>query len=44
MDENKAAQQVIDWLDQNQAPFIHMADQSWSTPELGLKEFKSSKV
>ncbi len=44
MDENKAAQQVIDWLDQNQAPFIHMADQIWSTPELGLKEFKSSKV
>ncbi|MFN2153008.1 MAG: amidohydrolase, partial [Anaerolineales bacterium] len=44
MDENAAAQQVIDWLDHNQAPFIHMADQIWATPELGLKEFKSSKV
>lgn len=44
MDENVAAQQVIDWLDQNQAPFIHMADQIWATPELGLKEFKSAKV
>jgi aminobenzoyl-glutamate utilization protein B len=44
MDDNAAVQQVIDWLDQNQAPFIQMADQIWATPELGLKEFKSSKV
>ncbi len=44
MDTNESAQEVLDWLDQNQSVFIEMADQIWRTPELAWKEFKSSRL
>jgi aminobenzoyl-glutamate utilization protein B len=44
MDTSESAQEVIDWLDQNQSIFIEIADQIWHTPELAWKEFKSSRL
>jgi len=44
MNISESAQEVIDWLDQNQSMFIEMADQIWRTPELAWKEFKSSRL
>ncbi|NOR83886.1 MAG: amidohydrolase [Ardenticatenales bacterium] len=44
MAESESAQMVINWLDQNQSPFIEMADQIWRTPELAWKEFESSRL
>lgn len=44
MNTNKSTRIVVDWLDQNQSRFIEMADQIWRTPELGWKEFKSSRL
>ncbi len=44
MDTSESKQAVINWLDQNQSQFTEMSDQIWSTPELALKEFKSSHL
>jgi aminobenzoyl-glutamate utilization protein B len=44
MDTNKSAQEVIDWLEENQSRFIEMAVQIWQNPELAWKEFKSSHL
>ena len=44
MESSKSAKEVINWLDQKQSQFTDMADQIWSTPELALKEFKSSHL
>ena len=41
---NESAQVVIDWLDQNQSPFVEMANQIWESPELAWEEFKSSRL
>jgi aminobenzoyl-glutamate utilization protein B len=41
---NESAQVVIDWLDQNQSPFVEMANQIWDSPELAWQEFKSSRL
>jgi aminobenzoyl-glutamate utilization protein B len=41
---NESAQVVIDWLDQNQSPFVEMANQIWESPELAWQEFKSSRL
>jgi len=44
MNTSKSTREVVSWLDQNQSPLIEMADQIWETPELGWKEFKSSRL
>jgi len=44
MPTNESEQEVIRWLEENEAPFIKMADEIWATPELSWKEFKSSKI
>ncbi len=44
MDTNESAQELINWLDQNQSAFTEMADEIWRTPELAWKEFKSSRL
>ncbi|UCF61084.1 MAG: amidohydrolase [Anaerolineaceae bacterium] len=44
MNTNESAQQVIEWLDQNQSIFTEMADEIWRNPELAWKEFKSSHL
>jgi len=44
MDTSESAQEVINWLDQNQSQFIEMADQIWQSPELPWREFKSSRI
>lgn len=36
-------EEIISWLDQNQKPYIQMADFIWENPETAYKEFKSSK-
>ncbi len=36
-------QDLIQWLDDNQTPFIDMADALWAEPEVAWQEFKSSK-
>ena len=40
----KTKQDVINWLEANQNPFIEMADFIWENPETAYKEFKASKV
>lgn len=40
----KTAQEMVDWLDQNQSQFITIADQIWQNPELAWKEFKASRL
>jgi aminobenzoyl-glutamate utilization protein B len=37
-------QEMITWLDQNQAQFIAIADEIWRNPELAWKEFKASRL
>ncbi|MCL4561438.1 MAG: M20 family metallopeptidase [Chloroflexi bacterium] len=37
-------QDVIHWLEENQAPFIRMADEIWENPEIALQEYKASKL
>jgi aminobenzoyl-glutamate utilization protein B len=44
VNNKESAQVVIDWLDQNQDPFIEMSDQIWANPELAWKEFKASRL
>jgi len=44
MEPSKSAQEIIDWLDENQTAFTGMADQIWRTPELAFHEFKSSRL
>ncbi|MBN1937157.1 MAG: amidohydrolase [Anaerolineae bacterium] len=36
-------QDLIQWLEENQAPFVEMADALWAEPEVAWQEFKSSK-
>ena len=35
---------IIDWLEENRARFITMADTIWHTPEVAWHEFKSSRL
>jgi aminobenzoyl-glutamate utilization protein B len=44
MQSNESTQAVLNWLEANQVQYIAMADQIWCTPELALKEFKSSRL
>ncbi len=44
MSTPESAQVVTDWLDQNQAQFIEMADQIWRKPELAWREFEASRL
>lgn len=37
-------QTIINWLEENAPRFTAMSDAIWKTPELGFKEFKSSRV
>lgn len=37
-------QDLIQWLDDNQAPFIDMSDKIWEKPELGWQEFYASQL
>ena len=43
MDHN-AAQEIVNWLHENQMVFTEMADQIWHTPEVAWQEFKSSRL
>jgi aminobenzoyl-glutamate utilization protein B len=44
MQSNESTQMVLNWLEANRAQYIAMADQIWCTPELAMKEFKSSRL
>jgi aminobenzoyl-glutamate utilization protein B len=44
MDTNKAAHEIIHWLEENQTTYSEMADQIWATPEVAWQEFKSSRL
>ena len=44
MDTNKDAQEIIDWLNENQPAFTAMSDQIWAAPEIAWHEFKSSRL
>jgi aminobenzoyl-glutamate utilization protein B len=44
MELHESAREVINWLDQNQSPFIEIADQIWRNPELAWREFKASRL
>jgi aminobenzoyl-glutamate utilization protein B len=44
MDTDQSAQTVIDWLAQNRAGYIEMADQIWCIPELSWREFEASRL
>jgi aminobenzoyl-glutamate utilization protein B len=35
---------ILDWLDDHQGEFTHMADQIWEFAEVSWREFKSSKL
>ena len=37
-------QSIVNWLEQNQAPYIAIADQIWNKPELAWKEFTASRL
>ncbi|MEM7336596.1 MAG: amidohydrolase, partial [Chloroflexota bacterium] len=37
-------QDVVNWLEQNKAQFIQMADEIWANPEVKWEEFKASKL
>jgi len=39
-----SAQEIINWLEENQETFTEMADQIWTTPEVAWHEFKSSRL
>jgi hypothetical protein len=39
----KTKQEILSWLEQNQKPYVQMADFIWENPETAYKEFKSSK-
>ncbi len=40
----KSKQDVIQWLEDNRATFIQMADQIWARPELAFKEFFAARL
>ena len=40
----KTKKDLIQWLDDNQQPFIEVSDAIWATPETAWQEFKSSKL
>jgi aminobenzoyl-glutamate utilization protein B len=40
----KTKTELIQWLDDNQQPFIELSDAIWETPEVAWQEFKSSKL
>jgi len=40
----QSAQEIIDWLNKNQAVFTRMSNQIWQTPEIAYQEFKSSRL
>ena len=40
----RSKQDLIQWLDDNQAPFVGMADAIWDKPEIGWKEFFASQL
>jgi len=42
--DKQSAQEIIKWLDENQAVFTGMSDQIWQTPEIAYQEFKSSRL
>jgi aminobenzoyl-glutamate utilization protein B len=42
--DKQSAQEIIQWLDENQAVFTDMSDQIWQTPEIAYQEFKSSRL
>jgi aminobenzoyl-glutamate utilization protein B len=44
MTPDNTVQNMIAWLDQNQAQFIAMAEKIWHSPELAWKEFKASRL
>jgi aminobenzoyl-glutamate utilization protein B len=44
MQSNESTQAVLNWLEENQVQYAAMADKIWRTPELALKEFKSSRL
>jgi aminobenzoyl-glutamate utilization protein B len=44
MNTESQAQEIIQWLDENQANFTGMSDQIWHTPEIAYQEFKSSRL
>jgi aminobenzoyl-glutamate utilization protein B len=35
---------LLAWIDQNQPLFTRLSDQIWDTPEIAMKEFRSSKM
>jgi aminobenzoyl-glutamate utilization protein B len=41
---NQIAQELINWLDDNQSDFTTMAEQIWDAAEIAWKEFKSSRL
>ena len=40
----KTKQDVIRWLEENQAVFTRMSDEIWDHPEIALKEFHASRL
>ena len=42
--DKKSAQEIIDWLEANQATFTEMSDEIWRHPEIAYQEFKSSRL
>ena len=42
--DTKSAQEIINWLEENQETFTGMSDQIWATPEVAWYEFKSSRL
>lgn len=42
--DKQSAQEIIQWLDNNQPIFSDMSDQIWRTPEIAYQEFKSSRL
>jgi aminobenzoyl-glutamate utilization protein B len=40
----KSAQEIINWLEENQETYTEMSDQIWATPEVAWREFKSSRL
>lgn len=40
----KTKQDVVDWLEENQALFTNLSDEIWANPELAFQEFKASKL
>jgi aminobenzoyl-glutamate utilization protein B len=42
--DKQSAQEIINWLEENQTAFTAMADQIWRTPEVAWHEFRSSRL